>query len=215
MPYTPPDPQTGGDSTAPEGPEHSGDSGPAAPEPHTEADAKNDKPALDPREERQVRLAAQRVLARHLRPTTDDGTPDPRYWGERSLDLTEATLIDLDLSNCELHQVHFEKATFHGTTKFNKATFIGDVRFNTATFNGNAGFIKTTFNGSAGFGRATFNGDTRFERAAFRGPAFLDDVVLGPGDRGNDVWPEGWRFDPVTRRLVREEPRDDAQDGEG
>lgn len=132
-------------------------------------------------------------LARHLRPTTVDGTPDPRYWGERSPDLTEATLIDLDLSNCELHQVNFEKATFHRTTTFDKATFMGD----------------------AGFGGATFNGDARFDTSTFRRPALLDDVVLGPGDRGNDVWPEGWRFDPVTRRLVREEPRDDAQDGEG
>src|SRR5690606_34053209 len=51
-------------------------------------------------------------LARHLRPTAVEGTPGPRYWGERSPGLTEATLIDLDLSNCELHQVNFEKATF-------------------------------------------------------------------------------------------------------
>ncbi|SCF21072.1 Pentapeptide repeat-containing protein, partial [Micromonospora haikouensis] len=78
--------------------------------------------AVDLREERQVRLAAQRILARHLRPATPEGEPHPLYWGAAvTLDLTEAVLIDVDLTGCHLHNATFTKTHFSGEARFGGA----------------------------------------------------------------------------------------------
>jgi len=103
----------------------------------------------DPREERQVRLAAQRILARHLRPTTPDGTPIPTYWSGVAADLTEATLLDVDFSNCHLNNAQFTRAAFVGDAWFRRATFLSAAWFDGATFTGTAGFRGARFTGTA------------------------------------------------------------------
>ncbi|MEU8048358.1 pentapeptide repeat-containing protein [Micromonospora haikouensis] len=184
MPYTPPDDE----STPDPGDQRSAD-GPAPAEP-TPATGDSDNPVVGPREERQVRLAAQRILARHLRPTTPEQEPHPRYWGTKvMLDLTEAVLIDLDLSGCHLHNATFTKthfigaawfegATFSGDAGFEGATFSGDAWFGEATFSGDAGFEGATFIRTAGFGRMTFSGAARFEGAAFRSAAWFEGATF-------------------------------------
>ncbi|MDI5936632.1 pentapeptide repeat-containing protein [Micromonospora sp. DH15] len=191
MPYTPPD----GES-APEPCDQPPAGGPALAAP-TAATADSDKPAADPREERQVRLAAQRILARHLRPTTPEGKPHPSYWGPKVvLDLTEAVLIDLDFAGCHLHNAifirthftgttRFGEATFSGTTRFGEAAFSGGAWFGEAAFSGGAWFAKAAFGGVAGFGEATFGGDAGFDEATFGGDAWFDEAAFS-GDAGFD-----------------------------
>ncbi|MGV9779680.1 pentapeptide repeat-containing protein [Streptosporangium sp. NPDC003464] len=86
-----------------------------------------------------MRLTAQRILAAHLR---DDRPADqrstlpaaPAFWEGMSLDLTGATLIDLDLADSHVTDAVFDKTTFTGLTRFNAATFTEDARFDGATF---------------------------------------------------------------------------------
>uniref|UniRef100_UPI003B2145F2 pentapeptide repeat-containing protein n=1 Tax=Micromonospora carbonacea TaxID=47853 RepID=UPI003B2145F2 len=178
MPYTPPD-----DHPTPTAPTPADAPDPTAP---TAAPGDSDKPAMDPREERQVRLAAQRILARHLRPTTPEGEPHPLYWGPKvTLDLTEAVLIDLDLDGCHLHNATFTKTHFSGVAWFGEATFSSGARFDEATFSGVAGFGGATFSGGARFGRATFSGGAWFVGATFSGVAGFDEATFS-GDAGFD-----------------------------
>ncbi|MEV6518541.1 pentapeptide repeat-containing protein [Micromonospora chalcea] len=189
MPYTPPNNQPTpepDDQTPPDDPT------PAAPK---DATGDSNKAGMDPREERQVRLAAQRILARHLRPTTPEGQPDPLYWDTKvTLDLTEAVLIDLDFSRCHLHNATFTKTHFTGTTRFGKATFGGAAWFDGATFGGAAWFDGATFGGAAWFDEATFSGDARFDEATFSGDAWFRKATLN-----GQAWYLGATFNGVSR----------------
>ncbi|MFC9249984.1 pentapeptide repeat-containing protein [Amycolatopsis thailandensis] len=150
-------------------------------------------------QEREVRLAAQRLLNDHLNP--DRGAA---YWGELDLDLTGALLIDFDLTQARVGTSFFrhatftgmswffgttftgdvrlggatftgdvwaDKATFNGTTRFDGVTFTGGATFRGSTFTGDAWFIRTTFTGKAWFDDTTFTGDARFDEATFTGDA--------------------------------------------
>jgi hypothetical protein len=93
----------------------------------------------DPHEKRQVRLTAQRILGDHLRdqrPADRRRTlpPAPKFWRDMDLDLTGATLIDLDFNECHGRQVSFATATFTGATRFDGAIFTGDAGFDGAIF---------------------------------------------------------------------------------
>ncbi|MGW0503208.1 pentapeptide repeat-containing protein [Micromonospora sp. NPDC003241] len=175
MPYTPPD-----DQPTPEPEDQLPAGGPTLAAPKG-ATGDSDKPAVDPREERQVRLAAQRILARHLRPTTPQEKLDPSYWGPSvTLDLTEAVLIDLDFIGCHLHNVTFTDTHLIGSTRFDGATFTGDAGFDKATFTGgDASFDKATFTGGdASFSEVTFGGDAWFGEVTFGGDAWFDEVTF-------------------------------------
>ncbi|WKU03407.1 pentapeptide repeat-containing protein [Micromonospora sp. HUAS LYJ1] len=166
MPYTPPDDLP---IPTPTTPPPAGDPDPTAP---TAITGDSDKPAVELREERQVRLAAQRILARHLRPTTPEGDPHPLYWGPKvTLDLTEAVLIDLDLNRCYLHNTTFTKTHFTGDTRFALATFDGDAEFAGARFSGDAWFLGARFSGDATFSGVTFSGHAMFDMVTFDGAA--------------------------------------------
>ncbi|MFD9701216.1 hypothetical protein [Lentzea sp. NPDC059081] len=80
--------------------------------------------------ERDVRLSVQRLLAKHLRPQPDDnGQPHHDYWPEiLELDLTEATLIDLDLHSCHLPYLLVRGAAFTGGARFDGVTFESAAR---------------------------------------------------------------------------------------
>jgi len=178
MPYTPPDAEPRTAATRPAGavPDAVRGRSPAARRvlraQHRLPPAAPPSPQADPREEHQVRLTAQRILADHLR---DDRrpeeqttrSPDRWFWNGMNLDLTEATLIDLDFTNCHPRQATFTKATFHGDAGFGGATFHGAAGFSTATFTGRAGFDEATFDRDAGFVGATFHGDAGFDEATF------------------------------------------------
>ncbi|EEP72634.1 hypothetical protein MCAG_02961 [Micromonospora sp. ATCC 39149] len=168
MPYTPPHGQPAPTNQA------RANTDPTSLDPTDAREEDADDAAIDPREERQVRLAAQRILARHLRPTTHGGGTNPSYWGPNlALDLTEATLINADFGHCHLHNARFNNATFSGRATFGGATFSGSARFFGAEFGGDAWFRGVIFNGAAVFYEATFGGDIWFHNAAFNSTAMF------------------------------------------
>jgi uncharacterized protein YjbI with pentapeptide repeats len=155
-----------------------------------------DEPATGPgaRQERQVRVTAQRILARHLRSAVvgagGDDEPNPQGWADVALDLAGATLVDFDFQRCQVRQANFTGATFLGRTSFQQATFclaawFGEARFtgvaefHDVTFQRGAWFREATFGSSAGFGHAVFAGagDAVFERASFNGHADFGGAV--------------------------------------
>jgi uncharacterized protein YjbI with pentapeptide repeats len=154
MPYTPPGPAAGAeDRDAAGGDEHA-----------------------RRREELQVRLTAQRILTTHLvgPPSTDKGQLPPSFWADIDIDLTGATLVDVNLDDCHVRHALLRGARFHGTADFDGATFDGNVRFRGATFHDDAGFGGATFHGTADFSGATFH-----ENAGFRGATFHDYAGFG------------------------------------
>ncbi|MEV0197365.1 pentapeptide repeat-containing protein [Nonomuraea sp. NPDC050691] len=168
----------------------------------------------DPREERQVRLTAQRILAAHLRYTVSPprsrwrpsrAQPNPLHWPGIRLDLTGATLIDLDLSCCRIGDAQFDGATFHGVARFDETAFTSAAWFSKANFTGAAWFAKTTFativwfnkaifdsaarfdevgfNGDVGCAKATFNADATFSGASFTGSTWFGETTFN-----RDAW---------------------------
>lgn len=121
----------------------------------------------DAAQERRVRLAAQHILARHLRPGPAEHTPDPAFWAGVVVDLTGATVIDADFTGCHLHDA-----------RFGGARFVGDARFDEATFTGTAGFVEASFAGTAGFVDTRFAGPAEFDRAVFSGPVGFGDTIF-------------------------------------
>jgi DNA segregation ATPase FtsK/SpoIIIE-like protein len=101
-------------------------------------------------QEREVRLAAQRILAQHLAPQ-DSG----RFWDGIDLDLTGANLIDFDLQACRVGPARFDGATFNGLARFSGASFTGHASFERAAFTDDVRFDGTSFTGDASFDGAT------------------------------------------------------------
>ncbi|MEV0593148.1 pentapeptide repeat-containing protein [Nonomuraea cavernae] len=151
----------------------------------------------DAREEREVRLTAQRILADHLRyrepPKTRWGRtadPDPRFWPGIRLDLTGAVLCDANFVSCRIAEAAFTGATFNGDARFggvvftgaahfDTASFTGDTEFGEASFLGAAEFTSATFRGAARFGGAAFERGANFGFASFEGQAGFSEVVFG------------------------------------
>ncbi|WP_053732482.1 pentapeptide repeat-containing protein [Nocardia sp. NRRL S-836] len=135
----------------------------------------------DTRQEREVRLTAQRILRDHLQPRTRTRTwyrwfPRPRqtFWPDIDLDLTDATLIDLDFAYTTVRTAQFKRAKFTGDAGFDRAQFVGDAGFDEAQFDGRAGFDKAQFDGHAGFYGVRFAGDAEFYNTRFDGAARFD-----------------------------------------
>jgi hypothetical protein len=178
----------------------------------------------DQRQEREVRLAAQRVLAAHLRPGPDPDHPVGTFWRDIDLDLTDATLIDLDLRGSVIGQARFGRATFTGRAEFDGTTFTGDTWFGGATFCGEAGFgganfyrdawfDEATFTGRAGFGGATFTGDAGFDGARLPSTRYIDDRTSSPWTNFDGAWFE--RAMPVEVAPFVAEPPDAAEPSTG
>ncbi|MFJ9682566.1 pentapeptide repeat-containing protein [Streptomyces sp. NPDC101194] len=100
----------------------------------------------DQAQELRTRHAAQRILADRTRHTADT------HWGDLSLRLSGATLIDFDLSECHLRYGDFSGAQFYGATTFEEVLFSTGVDF----------CIRGTHSG-----RASFHGDATFTGARF------------------------------------------------
>ncbi|OXM71059.1 pentapeptide repeat-containing protein [Amycolatopsis vastitatis] len=138
----------------------------------------------DARQEREVRLTAERILATHLKPGIDPKRPAKTFWKDINLDLTSAALIELDLTDCQINAAGFANTTFAGDARFDgaafagaawfhKATFAGDARFDGAAFADDARFNGTAFTGEAVFNEVTFADNVRFDGAAFAGAAWF------------------------------------------
>ncbi|MCO1575131.1 pentapeptide repeat-containing protein [Crossiella sp. SN42] len=150
-------------------------------------------------QELEVRLTAQRILTHHLNP---GGNPDKSvttFWSDITLDLTGATLINLELDDIAIHAATFTRARFSGDTQFDRAKFTGDALFDRAKFSGGASFEGAQFGGralfegaqiggralfswakfnDAMFGNAEFRGDVRFNKAEFNRDARFIEVTF-------------------------------------
>jgi uncharacterized protein YjbI with pentapeptide repeats len=129
--------------------------------------------------ERGVRIAAQRILASHLRPADAD-----LYWADIDLDLSGATLIDFVLPKGRLRAATFDRAHFAGEISFAGTQISAGARFANARFvSRRADFRGTWFAGRADFTGAGFAGDTDFNGAKFNGDAvFAKGVFAGAVD---------------------------------
>ena len=96
-----------------------------------------------------MRLTAQRILADHLRVDWFEGQPaaDPPgtgFWPDMRLDLTGATLIDLNFYRVVAADARFAGATFAGTAQFYGAIF-GGASFHGANFAEDAAFSRADY----------------------------------------------------------------------
>jgi Pentapeptide repeats (9 copies) len=180
----------------------------AAEVPAGETEPKTERTGDTWKQERQVRLTAQRILGEHLRDdrlrdrhSTDP--PTPRFWPGIRINLADATLIDINLQDGVVADSDFRGATFTGNVVLDTTTFTGDALFDGATFTGDASFSKTAFGGravfanatfsggalflrvtfsdNAGFGGATFNGGVRFDEANFNDSAWFTTAIFNQG----------------------------------
>ncbi|RJQ75697.1 pentapeptide repeat-containing protein [Pseudonocardiaceae bacterium YIM PH 21723] len=124
-------------------------------------------------QEREVRLAVQRVLADHLR-VGDPALPARTFWPHIDLDLTGATLIDPDFTGCQFRNARFDKASFVGDAWLSGSRFIGDAGFDGTRFGGQADFRGARFAGETWFGSARFSSG-----AWFGGAQFLEGAWFG------------------------------------
>jgi uncharacterized protein YjbI with pentapeptide repeats len=155
----------------------------------------------DRRQEGQVRLTAQRILAAHLRPEPKGrrGKPaNPKFWPHIDLDLTGATLLDFRLDRCRLRIGTFTNAHFTGVASFEEVTFTGDAFFHRATFTGLAYFHRATFIGVAWFQEVAFTGDARFNWATFTGDARFKWATFTRTAFTNAHFTQVARFDKAT-----------------
>jgi uncharacterized protein YjbI with pentapeptide repeats len=113
-------------------------------------------------QEEQVRLAAERVLAKHLRPGND-----ATFWSGIEIDLNHATLTNFDLSHCRFGHADFTGTRFIGTSNFGHAEFTGPVSFRESLFRGSVDFEEATFGDTAHFTAATFSGFANFRKSCF------------------------------------------------
>ncbi|WIV52936.1 pentapeptide repeat-containing protein [Amycolatopsis nalaikhensis] len=103
-------------------------------------------------QEREVRLAAQRILTDHLNPNRPHV-----FWADIDLDLSNAHLIDFTLDNARTGKARFTRATFSAAS-FRRATFSDTAWFDYATFSSIAEFGDVTFDGIVSFDGATSDG---------------------------------------------------------
>ncbi|WP_370964754.1 pentapeptide repeat-containing protein [Amycolatopsis sp. cg9] len=130
------------------------------------------------RQEREVRLTAQRLLVRHLYHGDQKHLP-ATFWAGMNLDLTGAVLIDLDLSTCRVNDATFTRAKFSGPAEFAGAEFAGDAEFGEAEFGGDAWFSEAKFGGATGFAQAKFGAFAGFGRSKFCGEAVFTGAEFG------------------------------------
>ncbi len=119
----------------------------------------------EPRQEREVRLTAQRLLVQHLVP---DASQD-LFWSGVELDLSGAVLFDFAMNGAALHNARFTGARFIGDAWFHEVTFTGTTRFDDAVFENAAWFTGATFTGSTHLDHVVFRNEAHFEDTDFVG----------------------------------------------
>jgi hypothetical protein len=125
--------------------------------------------------ERQVRLAAQRVISElvpdcHQEPHT---LPD--------LDFTGALMDYIDLSGKAIGQLVLRDAQLHGATRFSATEINGDVWFTRAVSYGRLDCDNAVFRGRSNFPHLTAHDRVSFEGAHFQqGAVFLSAEFHGP-----------------------------------
>ena len=111
-------------------------------------------------QERQVRLAAQRILSEHLRkPAVAEQPADSshtRFWPGIRLDLTDATLIDFSLANSAVTDVEFRWGDLQRRDPVRRGDLLRRRPLRRGDLQRRRPFRGATFSGYARFGAATF-----------------------------------------------------------
>jgi hypothetical protein len=146
--------------------------------------------------ELQVRLAAQKVLSKHLY-CPDPDTPPETFWDGMGIDLSTATVIDVELADCRIGRARFAGTVFEGDTRFSAAAFTDITEFAGASFKGRAEFKGAEFASVTLFDNVTFTGRVLFDTKP------IDNVRL-TGARVTDHrekhgLPNDWRIVPNKR----------------
>jgi uncharacterized protein YjbI with pentapeptide repeats len=169
------------------------------------------------RQELQVRLTAQGILGAHLKPKAADA-----FWAGINLDLSEAHLHRLDLTDCQMHNVlfsgarfsedaWFNRAQFDDVTQFSRArfgegaVFFGDARFNSVTFFDNVQFGRVAGFDDANFATIVMFTDARAKLARFNKAQFSGPVFFG-GAEFHEVQLSGARARPDPARPHPHKP---------
>lgn len=146
-------------------------------------------------EELQVRLTAQRILARHLK--EPDG--NPIHWGPLNLDLRESVLVDLRLNSCNVGRADFAHARFVGAAHIRDCTFQGEVWVFECAFESLAGLTRNLYLDRAIFTRTRFEGMLDARYSNFRSVAYFGDVeILDLANFSNSIFTKSAEFDGVT-----------------
>ncbi|MGP4016855.1 pentapeptide repeat-containing protein [Saccharopolyspora sp. 5N708] len=150
--------------------------------------ALSDEPKKDEakqaRQELQVRLTAQRILAEHLRPDAcenSDQTASGKFWKDIDIDLDGALLVKFDLSGCRVNNCKFGSAEFEDKANFDHTVFVNDAVFGKSTFKGNASFEGVKVLGEVSFNGTCFAGHASFDSAEF---ALLADFESARFEKG-------------------------------
>lgn len=152
-----------------------------------EDQAERDEEREKRHQEREVRVAAQRILSKHLQyfRLTGEGrerraSGGPSFWEGAEVDLTGAFLINLNLSNCAVDVISLREARLVGSADFTRfysgssasfarAKFFGAANFYSAEFRTFAIFSGAQFQYSATFNSARMDEGCSFQRATFHG----------------------------------------------
>jgi membrane protein implicated in regulation of membrane protease activity len=122
--------------------------------------------------ERQVRLAAQRVISELLR---------DHHQGDPDLDLTGALLDYLDLSGMAIGRLVLRDAQLHGTTRLSTTAIIGEAWLTRAVSYGRLECDHVVFRGRSSFSHLIAHDRVSFEGANFQhGAVFLSAEFHGP-----------------------------------
>jgi len=150
---------------------------PGKPVPPLPAPAEKPAADLDSRQEREVRLTAQRILETHLYRSAAAQPPDT-FWPDVDLDLTAATLIDFRPEVCEVFSANFTGARFLGVTQFTNSRFRSAL-FEATEFHGHAWFSGAAFDEIVTFARARFEDQVWFREVRFGGDVIFESTRFG------------------------------------
>ncbi|MBQ0989460.1 pentapeptide repeat-containing protein [Micromonospora sp. H61] len=160
-------------------------------------------------QEREVRLAAQRILSGHLR-YGDVGPSDPHespdlndesFWSHISIDLSGAVLLDFRLVRCAVNSINVDHATFYGSTTLSFLHSTGIANFSRAHFSGPAYFAGADFRSSVSFSEAQFDYRVRFDRARLGGEANFEMAKFGGATRFAGAHSDKFRFQDARAIL--------------
>jgi hypothetical protein len=152
----------------------------------------------DPRQELQVRMAAQQILAAHLSTSPERGSTQQPVWENVNLDLSRAVLVNWSLQGGRLLGGNFTGTLFVGDTQFTGTTVEGKSWFGRAIFTYSARFLGARFHGLPSFEGTIFGGDATFDECTFRdGARFKGATFDGVAGLAAE-FPAGATFDEVT-----------------
>jgi uncharacterized protein YjbI with pentapeptide repeats len=160
-------------------------------------DATSHEPSND---ELQVRLAAQKILEKHLHRPRYPNSNSESFWPHIDVDLSGAYLVDFSLRDCQVRKAEFDGAHFMGDTVLLRAIFEGHPWGLTGPYGvGGASFADVCFEGDVNMEDACFHGDSSFSDCHFGGEAYICGVRFeGPVDFLGSTFNELATFEGTT-----------------